>query len=54
MRPKAEAAIEFVRATGRDARIGRLRQVSAILDGTAGTRVAADVTTTRYREEPAA
>jgi carbamate kinase len=54
MRPKAEAAIEFVRATGRDARIGRLRQISAILDGTAGTRVAADVTTTRYREEPAA
>lgn len=54
MRPKAMAAVEFARATGKEALIGRLRQIPAILGGQAGTRVATHVTATRYREEPTA
>jgi carbamate kinase len=52
MRPKAMAAVDFALATGKEALIGRLGQISAILGGEAGTRVATDVTATRYREEP--
>ena len=37
MRPKLEAAIEFVRRTGRRAAIGRLDDAPALLIGTAGT-----------------
>ncbi len=54
MRPKAMAAVDFALATGKEALIGRLGQISAILGGEAGTRVATDVTATRYREEPTA
>jgi len=39
MGPKVEAAIDFARATGRMAGIGRLEDVVAILRGEAGTRV---------------
>jgi carbamate kinase len=41
MRPKVEAAIDFVMLTGRQAAIGRLADVAAILAGTAGTRIVA-------------
>ena len=37
MRPKVEAAIEFVRRTGRRAAIGRLEDAAALHQGTAGT-----------------
>jgi carbamate kinase len=37
MRPKVEAAVEFVRRTGKRAAIGRLEDASALLAGTAGT-----------------
>ena len=39
MRPKVEAAIEFVRRTGRRAAIGRLEDAAALLEGTAGTLI---------------
>jgi len=38
MRPKIEAALEFVGATGRRAAIGSLSDLGAIVAGTAGTR----------------
>lgn len=37
MRPKVEAAIEFVRQTGKRAAIGRLEGAAALLTGAAGT-----------------
>ncbi|MFM1815550.1 MAG: carbamate kinase [Pseudomonadota bacterium] len=37
MRPKIEAALEFVRRTGKRAAIGRLEDAGALLKGTAGT-----------------
>lgn len=37
MRPKIEAALEFVRRTGKRAAIGRLEDAAALLKGTAGT-----------------
>ncbi|HEI8867466.1 TPA: carbamate kinase [Serratia odorifera] len=39
MGPKAQAAIDFVQATGRNAYIGALRDAAAILAGTKGTCV---------------
>lgn len=39
MGPKVEAAIDFAKATGRMAGIGRLQDAAAILRGEAGTRV---------------
>lgn len=39
MGPKVEAACDFVRGTGRRAVIGPLRQIEAMLDGSAGTQV---------------
>jgi carbamate kinase len=42
MGPKAQAAVEFVEATGRRAAIGRLDDVSALVAGTAGTQVRPD------------
>jgi carbamate kinase len=41
MRPKVEAACRFVESTGGVAAIGALDQAAAIMDGRAGTRVAA-------------
>ncbi|MCD6638823.1 MAG: carbamate kinase [Nocardioides sp.] len=41
MGPKAQAAAEFVRATGCRAAIGALADIAAIVDGTAGTQVEA-------------
>lgn len=43
MRPKIEAAIEFTRATGMPAAIGRLEDAAAIVAGTRGTRIQPDV-----------
>ncbi len=48
MAPKAEAAREFVEATGGCAGIGQLRDAAAILRGEAGTLVTADSTETRW------
>lgn len=39
MGPKVEAAVSFVRATGRRAAIGRLEDAAAILSGKAGTNI---------------
>lgn len=39
MGPKVEAATAFVRRSGHEAYIGRLQDVSAMLEGTTGTRV---------------
>lgn len=41
MGPKVQAACGFVRATGRDAVIGALTDITDIVSGSAGTRVAA-------------
>ena len=40
MGPKVDAACSFVRQTGKFAVIGALNELSAILDDTAGTRIA--------------
>ena len=42
MAPKVEAAVSFVRATGRRAVIGPLDRIEALLDGSAGTQVGPD------------
>ena len=39
MGPKVEAAVEFVKATGRRAAIGSLDDIDAIVAGTAGTNI---------------
>jgi carbamate kinase len=44
MLPKVIAACDFARATGKPAVIGALPDIDAMLAGTAGTRVATDVT----------
>src|SRR5215471_8514951 len=44
MLPKVVSACEFAKATGKPAVIGALADIEAMLAGTAGTRVAADVT----------
>jgi carbamate kinase len=41
MAPKVEAAIRFVEGTGKQAAIGSLAEIEAIVDGNAGTRVVA-------------
>jgi carbamate kinase len=41
MAPKVEAAIRFVAGTGKQAAIGGLAEIEAIVDGNAGTRVIA-------------
>lgn len=41
MGPKVEACARFVRASGRPAAIGSLRDAGALLDGTAGTTITA-------------
>ena len=43
MGPKVEAACAFVRQTGHPAAIGALTQLAAVIAGTAGTLVSADV-----------
>ena len=43
MGPKVEAAARFVERTGRPAAIGSLNEIEQIVDGTAGTRVVADL-----------
>jgi carbamate kinase len=42
MGPKVEAAVRFVRATGRRAAIGRLEDIAEIVAGEAGTNVVAE------------
>ncbi|AOK29784.1 MULTISPECIES: carbamate kinase [Burkholderia] len=49
MGPKVEAAIEFAARTGRDAVIGALPDIVAIVDGRAGTRVSSRVHGMRCR-----
>ncbi|TFC50813.1 carbamate kinase [Cryobacterium sp. TMT1-21] len=49
MGPKVEAAIDFARNTGRDAFIGSLTELPALLDGTAGTRVSVTANGVAYR-----
>ena len=44
MRPKIEAAVDFARATGRPAAIGRLEDAVEIVAGTRGTRIGPDET----------
>ena len=43
MLPKVVAASDFAAATGKPAVIGALADIEAMLDGTAGTRVATSV-----------
>jgi carbamate kinase len=52
MRPKLEAAIEFVRRTGRRAAIGRLDDAPALLGGTAGTVITQAQAGLRLRDQP--
>ena len=49
MGPKVQAAVEFVRATGHPAAIGRLEDAMAILRGEAGTRIVADAAAARAK-----
>jgi len=49
MGPKVEAACDFVDGGGGFAAIGRLGDAGALVEGTAGTRVDASITGTRYR-----
>jgi carbamate kinase len=51
MRPKLEAAIEFVRRTGRRAAIGRLEDAPALLMGTAGTVITQAQAGLRLRDQ---
>ncbi|WP_175723523.1 carbamate kinase [Burkholderia ambifaria] len=50
MGPKVQAALEFVRRTGRDAAIGSLADIAAIVAGRAGTRVTTKVNGIRCRK----
>jgi carbamate kinase len=43
MLPKVLAACDFASTTGRPAVIGALRDIEAMVDGTAGTRIASDI-----------
>jgi carbamate kinase len=52
MRPKLEAAIEFVRRTGRRAAIGRLDDAPALLGGAAGTVITQAQAGLRLRDQP--
>lgn len=49
MGPKVQAAIEFARATGKDAVIGSLSDIVALIEGVAGTRISAGKTGIEYR-----
>jgi carbamate kinase len=49
MGPKVDAAIRFVRATGKRAAIGRLEDITRIVAGEAGTNVVAEVPEDRRR-----
>jgi carbamate kinase len=48
MGPKVEAVVDFARTTGKDAVIGALKDLSRILNGTAGTRVSMTMTGIAY------
>jgi carbamate kinase len=52
MRPKLEAAIEFVRRSGRRAAIGRLDDARALLLGTAGTVITQAQAGLQLRDQP--
>jgi carbamate kinase len=49
MGPKVAAAVQFARGTGRDAGIGSLDSLPALLAGTAGTRVTMTADGVTYR-----
>lgn len=49
MRPKVMAAVDFVRATGNEAMIGTLTQISEVLAGNAGTIVTTAADGLEYR-----
>jgi carbamate kinase len=49
MGPKVAVAVEFARGTGRDAVIGSLDDLPALLAGTAGTRVTVTADGVTYR-----
>ena len=49
MGPKVDAAIEFARSSGRDAVIGALADLPALLAGNAGTRVSLTASGVTYR-----
>ncbi len=49
MGPKVMAAIEFARATGKDAVIGSLENIVAITKGESGTRVSTKKAGIEYR-----
>jgi carbamate kinase len=49
MGPKVSAAIEFARSSGRDALIGSLADLPAVLAGQSGTRVSATASGVTYR-----
>ncbi len=49
MGPKVEAAIDFVERTGRDATIGALNDLSALLTGSSGTRISSSVSGVNLR-----
>jgi len=49
MRPKIEAAGDFVKATGHEAAIGRLEDALAIVSGTAGTTIVAGAAAAQMR-----
>jgi carbamate kinase len=49
MGPKIQAACGFARQTGKDAVIGALADIQAIVLGQAGTRVSSSATGIRYR-----
>ena len=51
MRPKAQAAVAFVRATGKQAAIGKPEELAEILAGRRGTLVAADGGQISYHDQ---
>jgi carbamate kinase len=53
MLPKVMAACEFAKVTGKPAAIGALADIDAMLAGTAGTRVATNVTGVMFADGPA-
>jgi carbamate kinase len=53
MLPKVTAACNFARATGKPAVIGALGDIDAMLAGTAGTRVSADVDSVVFADDSA-
>ncbi|WP_277812224.1 carbamate kinase [Chromohalobacter canadensis] len=49
MGPKIQAACDFARRTGKDAVIGSLADIEAIVQGTAGTRISLSTSGVEYR-----